>query len=211
MAFDDLRRSYERGHLDADELADDPLEQLRGWLRDAIEAGMREPNAMTLATTDEQGRPNARMVLLKDVEDGALTFYTNYDSRKGRELATRPYAALCLWWDRLERQVRVRGRVEPASAEDSDAYFATRPYLSQLAAHASDQSRPVPARAELEARLRAARERFEEGSVPRPERWGGFRVLPDEMEFWQGRRNRLHDRFLYVRDGGSWIARRLMP
>jgi pyridoxamine 5'-phosphate oxidase len=211
MSFDELRRSYERGSLDAGDLDDDPVVQLGRWLHDAVEAGMHESNAMTLATVDEAGRPNARSVLLKGIENGTLLFYTNYESRKGRELAGNPHVALCLWWDRLERQVRVRGHVERAPESVSDAYFATRPYLSQLAAHASDQSRPLATRAELEDRLRSVRERYMEGAVPRPEDWGGFVVIPDEMEFWQGRRSRLHDRLLYTREGEGWSVARLMP
>jgi len=211
MPADSPRTSYRQGTLDHVDLDSDPLRQLEGWLRHAADAGSSEPNAMSLSTVDAAGQPSSRMVLLKGIADGGLEFYSNYESRKGRDLEARPRAAACFWWDRLERQVRVEGAVVRLSGAASDAYFASRPYGSQIAAWASQQSRPVENRDELERRFRAMAARFPEGRVPRPPTWGGYRLNPERVEFWQGRENRLHDRFVYVAAGTGWNVERLFP
>lgn len=211
MASDAPRKSYRQGSLGPDELDDDPLRQLERWLRQAVDAGMLEANAMSLATVDVGGRVSSRMVLLKGIVDGGLDFYSNYASRKGHDLEGHPQAAACFWWDRLERQVRVEGTVARLPEAISDAYFAGRPYGSQIAAWASQQSRPVADRSELERRFAATAARHPEGSVPRPPTWGGYRLSPERIEFWQGRENRLHDRFLYRAAGDGWRVERLSP
>lgn len=211
MRLDQLRQNYHDEGLDPATLGADPLAALARWLEDALAAGMIEPNAMTLATADADGRVAARMVLLKGLADGGAVFYSNYDSRKGHDLRTNPQAALCFWWDKLERQVRLEGRVERLSEADSLAYFRRRPYGSQLAALASDQSRPLADRSVLEARAAELRARYPEGSVPRPASWGGYRLVPDRVEFWKGRRDRLHDRLVYTRTPDGWQVARLYP
>jgi pyridoxamine 5'-phosphate oxidase len=198
--------------LDPADCAADPFVEIRRWLAAAIAANAPQPTAMTLATVDDRGRPSARVVLLKDVDDRGLTFFTNYDSRKGRELAAHPHAALVLFWDVLHRQVRVEGTVERLAAADSDAYFAARPRGSQLGAIASPQSQPIESRRELERRVAEVAARHGEAALPRPAYWGGFRVVPDLVELWQGQTSRLHDRVRYRRDGaGAWLKDRLAP
>lgn len=190
---------------------DDPITLFADWFRAAKEAGIFLPEAMTLATTSADGRPSARMMLLKEFDERGFVFYTNYESRKGDELAANPYAALILYWNILERQVRIEGKVARLTAEASSTYFRGRPRGSQLGAWASDQSRAVESREALEARFREHERKFEGGDVPLPPYWGGFRLVPDRIEFWQGRLNRLHDRLLYVRDGNAWKVTRLQP
>jgi pyridoxamine 5'-phosphate oxidase len=194
------------------DLADDPFQQFAAWFAEAERAGIRYPNAMALATATPDGVPSVRMVLLRGVDERGFVFYTNYESQKGKELALNPRAALLFYWDALERQVRVSGLVERVSSAESDAYFASRPYGSQLSAWASQQSQPIDSRAALEERHAALAQAFPEGAVPRPPFWGGFRVVPDTFEFWQGRRDRLHDRFRYRRQAdGHWQIERLQP
>lgn len=205
-------RQYTRNPpLDEAELLPDPLAQLEQWIEAARAAGMLEPGAMTLATADAGGRPSARVVLFKGIDDGGICFFTNYDSRKGRELAVNPQAALVFWWDRLERSVRVEGRVERVARELSERYFRKRPRESQLGAITSRQSAVVATRDELDARLAANEQAYAGREVPLPDFWGGYRLRPEVVEFWQGRRGRLHDRLRYRRDGGIWRIERLEP
>lgn len=188
----------------------DPFRQFEMWLREAVQAGLPLPNAMTLATVTPEGSPDARIVLLKGLERGGFTFYTNTFSRKGRQLAARPAACLVFQWSELERQVRVEGGVETVAAAEADRYYASRPLGARLSAWASEQSAPVASREALEASLADARRRFGE-RPPRPPHWGGYRVLPQRIEFWQGRADRLHDRLLYTREDGGWRIERLAP
>ncbi len=197
--------------LERSQLPEEPLDLFRDWYRAVGHAGFIEPTAMVLATADARGRPSARVVLLKGLDERGFVFYTNYGSRKGRELAENPHAALTFWWDLLERQVRVEGTVEQLPAEESDAYFAGRPRASRIGAHASDQSRPLASRDELEAHLAEQERRFDGEEVPRPEHWGGFLLDPQAIEFWQQGEFRLHDRFRYERSEGGWRLERLAP
>ena len=207
----DLRKEYTRAGLDGTDVAPDPTEQFRRWFDEALGAGLHEPNAMTVATATPEGRPSARVVLLKGFDGRGFVFYTNYEGRKGRELERNPRAALLFYWGELERQVRIEGTVSRVSEEESDAYYASRPRGSRLGAIASEQSRVVEGREVLEARIADLEAEYEGREVPRPAFWGGYRVEPEAMEFWQGRENRLHDRILYRRDGGGWKIERLQP
>lgn len=212
MSLFDIRKSYVFGSLEAGDLLPDPIAQFQAWLEVALSAGLREPTAMNLATADARGRPSARMVLLKGVGAEGFVFYSNYQSRKGRELRENPYAALTFYWDALERQVRVEGEVSRLSREASAHYFQARPRGSQLAAAASRQSEVLPEKAVLEARIEELAAQYPEGSlVPLPEHWGGYRLEPHGLEFWQGRPDRAHDRFRYTREAGSWRLERLYP
>ena len=208
-----LRREYEAAGFDVGDADRDPLVQFGRWMADALEAALPEANAMVLSTVDADGRPWSRNVLLKDLSDGGFTFYTNYRSHKARQLQLRPTAALTFTWLGLHRQVNLTGSVETVSAEESDRYFALRPRGAQLGAWASVQSEVLADRDELEGRLAEVEARFGDGPVPRPPHWGGYRVRPDELEFWQGRPNRLHDRVRYVpaADGVGWDRVRLSP
>jgi pyridoxamine 5'-phosphate oxidase len=197
--------------LDPDDCDPDPLIELRRWLQDAIDAGVPTANAMTLATVDERGRPAARIVLLKDIDARGLAFYTNYESRKGHDLAAHPAAALVLFWEPLHRQVRVEGTVERVSVVESDAYFASRPRGSQLGAIASPQSQPLRDRKALEELVAAVSHAHGDAPLPRPAHWGGYRVIPDMIELWQGQPSRLHDRVRYLRSGEGWARDRLAP
>jgi pyridoxamine 5'-phosphate oxidase len=197
--------------LEREDLVDDPVEQFRQWLDTAGEAGVPLPNAMALATTGADGRPTLRHVLLRGVDERGFTFFTNRDSRKGRELADNPHAALVFLWKELDRQVEVDGAVEPTSDEESDAYFSGRPRGAQLGAWASPQSSVIGSREELMRRVAEMQQRFGDGDVPRPPSWGGFRLVPDRFEFWQGSEHRLHDRFAYTRIGDGWRIDRLAP
>jgi pyridoxamine 5'-phosphate oxidase len=206
-----LRREYTRAGLRESDADPDPIEQFRRWFEEALGAGLHEPNAMTLATATPDGRPSARVVLLKGLDERGFVFYTNYGGRKAREIRENPYCALVFYWGELERQVRVEGRAERLSGDESDAYYASRPRGSRLGAWVSEQSRPVEGREALEERLRRVEEEYEGREVPRPPFWGGYRVEPESLEFWQGRENRLHDRLLYSRSGAGWEITRLQP
>lgn len=194
------------------DLAPDPFEQFERWYREAEQAGLRYPNAMAVATATRDGRPSVRMVLLRQADERGFVFYTNLESRKGRELAENPRAALLFYWEPLERQVRIEGSVEVVTDAEADAYFASRPYGSQISAWASRQSEPIASREELERQHRLYAEQFPEGAVPRPPYWSGYRIVPEAYEFWQGRVDRLHDRFRYERQAdGTWSIVRLQP
>jgi pyridoxamine 5'-phosphate oxidase len=209
--FAALRIEYALRALDEKEVDPDPLGQFDRWLHQAVEAGLREPNAMTLATSSRDGMPSARMVLLKGVDGGGFVFYTNYGSAKGTELERNPHAALVFFWNELERQVRIEGTVGKVSRQESDAYFAVRPLKSRFGAAVSPQSEVVPGREWLENRMRALEAEFGEAGPPRPEHWGGYRLIPERLEFWQGRQDRLHDRVLYLLKEGVWRISRLAP
>jgi pyridoxamine 5'-phosphate oxidase len=210
----DLRRDYTCGQplLEAD-LLPDPIEQFARWFGDATEANVVEPNAMTLATADADGTPSARIVLLKGFDARGFTFFSNYDSRKGRELAANPRAALVIYWQPLERQVRIEGTIQRTSREESEAYFHSRPAGAQIGAWVSQQSEVVTSREDLEHRAAELQQRFATGPIPLPDFWGGYRVVPTSIEFWQGRASRLHDRLEYVRENAAagWTLRRLSP
>jgi len=210
MRIDDIRLQYMRSGLVEKDAAADPFKQFDRWFQDAQQAELPLPNAMTLATATAAGRPSARAVLLKGVDAGGFVFYTNYASRKARELAANPHAALVFLWAQLERQVRIEGAIERVSAEESDAYFASRPLGSRLGAWASPQSMVLPSRMALATKVAAIVLRYGK-HPPRPPHWGGYRVLPEAIEFWQGRRSRLHDRLLYTRQAGGWKIERLAP
>ncbi|QIN79866.1 pyridoxamine 5'-phosphate oxidase [Rubrobacter marinus] len=206
-----LRKEYTRAGLREGDLAPDPMEQFRRWFDDALAASLHEPNAMTVATATPDGRPSARVVLLKGFDERGFVFYTNYEGRKGRELEANPSCALVFYWGELERQVRVEGRASRVPGEESDAYYESRPLGSRLGAWASAQSREVGERATLEERLRELEGEYEGREVTRPPFWGGYRVEPEVVEFWQGRENRLHDRLAYRRASGGWEVVRLQP
>ncbi|AOJ38881.1 pyridoxamine 5'-phosphate oxidase [Burkholderia sp. AU33423] len=209
----DLRINYSRASLDEADVAHDPFAQFDRWFKEALAAKLPEPNTMTLATVGADGRPSARIVLIKGVDERGFVFFTNYESRKGRDLAAHPQAALLFYWIELERQVRIEGRIEKTSAEESDRYFASRPLGSRIGAWASAQSAVIDSRATLEAQEKAVSERYGD-NPPRPPHWGGYRLVPDSIEFWQGRPSRLHDRLLYTRDAGTstgWSISRLSP
>ena len=206
-----LRRDYALATLDERDVDADPIRQFERWFADAAAARVPEPNAMTLSTATRDGVPSARIVLLKGVDANGFAFYTDYRSRKGAELAENPLAALTFLWKEIERQVRITGSVSRVSTQESDAYFRTRPLGSRVGAWASHQSAVLASREELEARVQDVIGRFPEGGVPLPPHWGGFRVAPDEIEFWQGRPDRLHDRLLYRRGERGWEISRLSP
>lgn len=207
-----MRRDYtERGALLEGDLAADWVAQFAEWFAEASAYGLPEPNAMVVATADRDGHPSARTVLLKGYDDRGFVFYTNYDSRKGTEATVNPYASLVFPWFPMQRQVLVAGPVEKVSRAETEAYFASRPRGSQLGAWASPQSEVLPDRATVEAGLAEVVARFGDGPVPAPPHWGGFRVVPDTVEFWQGRSSRLHDRLRYRREGGRFVVERLAP
>ncbi|MFS2015469.1 pyridoxamine 5'-phosphate oxidase [Massilia sp. CT11-108] len=207
----DLRKDYGQARLDESDVADDPMDQFTRWFEEALKAEVNEPNAMSVATVGEDGRPTSRIVLVKQFDARGFTWYTNYDSQKGKQLASKPFAALLFFWSELERQVRIEGRVERTSAEESDKYFNSRPLKSRLSAIASEQSEPIANRAALEEHYEQVARQYGE-APPRPQHWGGFRLVPERIEFWQGRRSRFHDRIVYTRqEDGGWTRQRLQP
>jgi pyridoxamine 5'-phosphate oxidase len=210
MSLFSSRREYARASLDESAVDADPIRQFGRWYDDAA-AGVTEPNAMTLATATPEGVPSARIVLLKQFDHQGFVFFSDERSQKGRELAANPVASLVFFWSALERQVRITGSVQRVSAEEADEYYASRPLGSRLSAWVSHQSQPVPDRAYLEATWAEMEQRFGDGPVPRPPYWGGFRVVPTVIEFWQGRPSRLHDRLRYRKDGDQWRLERLSP
>jgi pyridoxamine 5'-phosphate oxidase len=210
MSLSRVRREYEQAGLRKEDLAADPIMQLLVWLAHAAAADPDDYTSMTLATADREGKPSARTVLLKGCDERGLVFYTNYDSRKGRDLAANPRAALVLYWAVLDRQVRIEGRVEKTSREESEAYFRTRPLGARIGASISRQSSIMTDRSELEEAAREITERYGE-DPPLPDFWGGYRVIPEEIEFWQGRPDRLHDRLRYRKAEGGWVIERLSP
>jgi len=208
----DLRRDYASRALDENDAHSDPIQQFTLWFDEALKSQLLDVNAMTLATSSAHGEPSARTVLLKGADESGFVFYTNYDSAKGRDLAENPRASLLFFWRELERQVRISGSVTRTTHAESDHYFHSRPLESQISAAISDQSRPVADRSELEQRYAHLAAKYKDSLVPLPASWGGYRVRPDAIEFWQGRKSRLHDRLLYTRQAdGSWTRSRLAP
>lgn len=209
--LEQMRRDYLKGGLQREDLADDPFAQFGGWLQQAVDAELKDPTAMTVATVNAQGQPSQRIVLLKHVDEGGFVFYTNYESHKAQDIEVNPLVSLHFPWHPLERQVKICGRAEKVSAAQSLKYFTSRPEESQLAAWASAQSRPVSSRQILMQQFNAMKEKFRQGHIPLPDFWGGYRVVPSSIEFWQGGANRLHDRFQYTRTGEGWGIERLSP
>lgn len=208
----DLRKEYRLQGLSEGDVDSNPFEQFKVWFDQAIAAELPEPNGMILATATPDGKPSVRMVLLKGYDQRGFVFYTNYASHKGQQLMANPWGAIAFWWTVLERQVRVEGRVEKVSAAESDAYFQSRPQDSQLGAWVSAQSQVIDSREVLEQRLKQLQREYENQPIPRPPYWGGFRLIPSKIEFWQGRPSRLHDRLLYLHNqDGSWTLQRLAP
>ena len=211
MSIADIRRDYRLATLTESDVATDPIVQFHAWFDDAVRAQVNEPNAMCLATATPDAYPSARIVLLKGADERGFVFYTDYRSRKGQELSDNPHASLCFFWPELERQVRIAGAVQRVSRAESDAYFQSRPLPSRVGAWTSRQSAVLASRDDLERELAVNITRFGDGPVALPEHWGGYRVVPEEVEFWQGRESRLHDRVQFRREAGSWIRQRLSP
>ncbi|MFD2744277.1 MULTISPECIES: pyridoxamine 5'-phosphate oxidase [Sphingobacterium] len=208
----DLREDYIKGSLDDKDVLDDPIQQFATWLDEALRAEVLEPTAMVLSTVDEQQMPKSRVVLLKDIKPEGFSFFTNYDSAKGRDMGNHPYVSLLFFWPELQRQVRIVGRVEKLAAQESDHYFQSRPRGSQIGAIASPQSAKIPNRSFLEERVAQIEAKYvDDTAIPRPLHWGGYLVRPTEMEFWQGRASRLHDRIVYTSDRQAWRKQRLAP
>ncbi|RIJ41646.1 pyridoxamine 5'-phosphate oxidase [Pontibacter oryzae] len=208
----DIRINYSRQELTEASVSQNPTQQFQQWLQEALDAEVDEPTAMVLSTVSGTGKPSARVVLLKGLDEQGYTFFTNYDSRKGHDLEENPYASLTFFWPALERQVRIEGKIVKVAAAESDTYFQSRPKGSQIGAWASPQSQVIEAREVLEQREQEFSEKFaNQNVVPRPAHWGGYRLQPDRLEFWQGRPSRLHDRIMYVLEGHNWEIKRLAP
>jgi pyridoxamine 5'-phosphate oxidase len=206
-----LRENYTKSGIRDEDLPADPIPMFSRWMEEAIESKVNEPNAMSLATISDNGRPNVRVVLLKGIEDNKLEFFTNYLSQKGKELENQPFAAAAFWWPELERQVRIRGTVHKLTRRKNDEYFQSRPRESQIGAWVSDQSTPVESREQLREKAESVMKRFDGKAVPTPDFWGGYSIRIEEIEFWQGRPGRLHDRILYTQADGAWVKERLQP
>ena len=211
MNYENHRRQYVLGGLRRSMLTASPFDLFAEWQQQAIDAGLKDPTAVSLATVDSQGYPWQRLVLLKGISDGGFVFYTNYNSNKAQALASNPRASMLFPWSELDRQVIASGRVEAIAEAESDAYFSSRPRESQLGAWASSQSQPIENREQLENQYAEVLQRFGDGDIPRPPHWGGYRLEPETIEFWQGGENRLHDRFRFTREGTDWVAKRLQP
>lgn len=212
LNLEDLREDYTRDQLILEDTDPNPLLQFERWFKAAQQSPVNEPNAMTLATVGGNGRPKARIVLLKQVDDQGFVFFTNYDSQKGQDLQANPFASLVFFWDVIQRQVRIEGRVEKIAQADSEAYFQSRPKGSQIGAIASPQSQVISSREVLQEKVAQLEKDFaDEEKLPRPDNWGGYRLIPDRVEFWQGRSSRLHDRIRYRLEEGSWLRERLAP
>jgi pyridoxamine 5'-phosphate oxidase len=211
MSLADLRKDYQLASLSEADVASDPIQQFSIWFEQALKSDVAEANAMSLATVNATGRPSSRIVLIKEFDQRGFSWFTNYDSNKGHDLAANPHAALLFFWSALERQVRIEGRIEKISDEENDNYFQSRPLGSRQSACASQQSQPIANRSLLEEKLKAVVNEFSD-HPPRPEHWGGYRLVPDRLEFWQGRSSRLHDRIVYTREpDGKWVIARLQP
>lgn len=211
MDISSIRKDYQLKSLSEQDVAKDPFDQFSQWWTEAIQSDIDEVNAMTLATVNQHNRPSARIVLLKDFNASGFVFYTNYDSNKGKQLESNPYASLVFFWKELERQVRIEGKCERVASTESDAYFKSRPIGSQIGAAASPQSSIISDRSILTENVEALKQQFPNGDIPRPAHWGGYRLIPETIEFWQGRSNRLHDRIKYIKEGATWKIVRLAP
>lgn len=209
--IEDLRREYVREELLEQNISKTPIDQFSAWFEQALLSEVSDPNAMSLATATKDAKPSVRIVLLKGFDEQGFRFFSNYKSRKGEELDENPYASLCFYWPELERQVRLEGKVSKLNRAESKEYFQKRPRLSQLGAWASEQSKTVESREKLEQRFRELEEQFDDQPVPMPEFWGGYLLVPSAIEFWQGRKGRLHDRLLYQKKSGGWAISRLCP
>lgn len=207
----DIRKEYSKNALDESEVDKNPIVQFEKWFQEAIASEVKEPNAMSLSTVDEHHKPHSRIVLLKGFNEQGFTFFTNQASNKGDEIALNPNVAVCFFWVELERQVRVEGTVEKITREESEVYFKTRPYMSQIGALASNQSDRVESREYLDVKFKELADKYPEGEVPMPETWGGYQITPNYFEFWQGRSSRLHDRITFQKSDANWLIRRLSP
>lgn len=211
MKLDGIRSDYKKGSLERDDLGEDPINQFSIWMEDALKARIEEPTAMTLATADAYGKPSARTLLLKGYTQEGFIFYTNLSSRKGSHLEVNPHAAILFFWPALERQIRIEGRIKVLERQQSVEYFDSRPYGSRLAASISPQSQVIPNRKFLEEKMEDLSRKYQSDKIPMPKEWGGFKLMPEYFEFWQGRANRLHDRFRYTLIDGKWNIARLAP
>lgn len=207
----DLREEYNKDSLDIKDLAQNPIVQFEYWFDEAVGANLPEPHAFMVSTVNTEGKPSARIVLLRNADENGFTFFTNYNSRKGHDIEAKPYASATFFWQQLQRQVRIEGTIEKVSVQESDEYFASRPRESQIGAWASNQSQVLESREALEQRVASLTKEYEGKDIPRPPHWGGYRIKPTQIEFWQGRPSRLHDRFLYTLDNNNWKINRLNP